>query len=68
MLQTFSLRNLSSLSLPVVQTGRRDKRVAEPAGQPRELLNDAAKLARLKWSHGIQTRFDIKQMDVNIVN
>ena len=52
-LQKFSLKNLRSLSLPVVQTGRTDKRVAEPAGQPRELLNDAAKLARLKWSHGI---------------
>ena len=52
----------------MVQTGRTDKRVAEPAGQPGELLNDAAKLAWLKWSHGIQTRFDIKQMDVNIVN
>ena len=51
-----------------MQTGRTDKLVAEPAGQPRELLNDAAKLAWLKWSHGIQTRFDIKQMDVNIVN
>ena len=52
----------------MLQTGQEDKRVAEPAGQPGMLLNDAAKLAWLKWSHGIRTRFDIKQMDVNKVS